>query len=251
MSKIIKLAIIFCWASLFLNCEVWAAQCSQEIGIAKANELVKQCLQASAATHPPCNVQNSCDMMREEIVRGCEDMKASGGAVPKFCITANQSASTTNTSSTTNAPNYVLNNNETVLFHTPSKNIWCVFSSLTKNNGKLSQVDCSIEQFSPSFDVAYASAHAEVENCPECCQPNLLRKYSVNSESIMGANVCPIIDFCQDGEGLGCNLPPLILNYGSKFQKNDLSCMSDQKGLTCTNQAGHGFFLSKGKQSIF
>jgi hypothetical protein len=47
------------------------ATCEQEIGAEAASVLVGQCIQMSPATHPPCNAQNSCDMIRDEIRRGC------------------------------------------------------------------------------------------------------------------------------------------------------------------------------------
>lgn len=56
--------------------------CEQTIGLARAQELVKQCLQVSPATHPPCNVQNSCDLIIDEINRGCGFLTANA---PDFC----------------------------------------------------------------------------------------------------------------------------------------------------------------------
>mgnify|MGYP003672828624 CR=1 FL=1 len=47
------------------------ATCEQEIGPEAASILVGQCIQMSPATHPPCNAENSCDMIRDEIRRGC------------------------------------------------------------------------------------------------------------------------------------------------------------------------------------
>jgi len=45
--------------------------CVQSAGKAKSDEYVSQCVQVSPATHPPCNGQNACAMMIEEIKRGC------------------------------------------------------------------------------------------------------------------------------------------------------------------------------------
>ncbi len=45
--------------------------CSAEIGRAAADRLVERCVAVSPATRPPCNVQNSCAMIRDEIERGC------------------------------------------------------------------------------------------------------------------------------------------------------------------------------------
>ncbi|ESQ84436.1 hypothetical protein AEAC466_08770 [Asticcacaulis sp. AC466] len=45
--------------------------CLAAIGKAAADRLVKRCIQVSPATHPPCNVQNSCEMIQGEIDRSC------------------------------------------------------------------------------------------------------------------------------------------------------------------------------------
>jgi hypothetical protein len=57
--------------------------CVASIGAAQAQKLVDRCLQVSPATHPPCNAQNACALITDEIRRGC-GMLASGGA-PGFC----------------------------------------------------------------------------------------------------------------------------------------------------------------------
>lgn len=57
--------------------------CSASIGAASAQKLVDRCLKVSAATHPPCNVQNSCALMRDEIRRSCNLMGEDDA--PGFC----------------------------------------------------------------------------------------------------------------------------------------------------------------------
>jgi hypothetical protein len=56
--------------------------CASDIGVQAASKLVRQCLQVSPATHPPCNVQNSCVMVRDEIKRGCDFIEE---GKPSFC----------------------------------------------------------------------------------------------------------------------------------------------------------------------
>lgn len=56
--------------------------CSQAVGLQQAKEIADHCLDMSGASHPPCNVENSCSMMIEEIRRGCA---ASGADAPKYC----------------------------------------------------------------------------------------------------------------------------------------------------------------------
>jgi Protein of unknown function (DUF3011) len=56
--------------------------CLKEVGRARADQMVKQCLQVSAATHPPCNSQNSCELIDDEIRRSCGML---GRDAPAFC----------------------------------------------------------------------------------------------------------------------------------------------------------------------
>lgn len=45
--------------------------CAADIGEAAAQDLVDRCIAVSPATNPPCNVQNSCEMIQGEIDRAC------------------------------------------------------------------------------------------------------------------------------------------------------------------------------------
>ncbi|MFT4111820.1 hypothetical protein [Silvibacterium sp.] len=57
--------------------------CAASIGAVAAQKLVDRCLKVSTATHPPCNVQNSCAMMRDEIRRSCNLLGEDDA--PGFC----------------------------------------------------------------------------------------------------------------------------------------------------------------------
>ncbi len=56
--------------------------CLAAVGKARADQMVKQCLQVSPATHPPCNSQNSCALISDEIRRSCGLL---GLDAPSFC----------------------------------------------------------------------------------------------------------------------------------------------------------------------
>jgi hypothetical protein len=56
--------------------------CVRALGHERAQRLVDQCTQVSAATHPPCNSQNSCSLIRDEIRRSCAIL---GRDAPRFC----------------------------------------------------------------------------------------------------------------------------------------------------------------------
>ncbi len=56
--------------------------CRETAGAAKAKTLVKQCLEVSPATHPPCNAANACSLIVDEITRGCAMIEKDA---PAFC----------------------------------------------------------------------------------------------------------------------------------------------------------------------
>ena len=58
------------------------SSCLKNAGKSRAEQLVKECLKVSAATHPPCNVQNSCELIVDEIRRSCVFLAADA---PAFC----------------------------------------------------------------------------------------------------------------------------------------------------------------------
>ncbi|TPI19365.1 lysozyme inhibitor LprI family protein [Mesorhizobium sp. B4-1-1] len=57
--------------------------CVQSAGKAKSDQYVSQCIQVSPATNPPCNGQNACSMMVDEIKRGCTMI--GNDNPPSFC----------------------------------------------------------------------------------------------------------------------------------------------------------------------
>lgn len=60
-----------------------AQSCSGAVGPKDAMRLVERCLEVSPATHPPCNAQNACAMIEDEIRRGCAQL--SGADRPAYC----------------------------------------------------------------------------------------------------------------------------------------------------------------------
>jgi hypothetical protein len=56
--------------------------CLNAVGIERSRQLVNECLQVSSATHPPCNAQNACSLIVDEIKRGCALI---GQGAPGFC----------------------------------------------------------------------------------------------------------------------------------------------------------------------
>ncbi|MCB5191784.1 hypothetical protein LG198_13675 [Methylobacillus arboreus] len=58
--------------------------CSTEVGKRHAEMLVNWCKNVSPATHPPCNAANSCDLVIDEIKRGCAFLKHEKNS-PYYC----------------------------------------------------------------------------------------------------------------------------------------------------------------------
>jgi hypothetical protein len=56
--------------------------CLVSVGTKRSTELVRECVQVSPATHPPCNAQNACSLVVDEIRRGCGLL---GQDAPEFC----------------------------------------------------------------------------------------------------------------------------------------------------------------------
>ncbi|MBI1406084.1 MAG: hypothetical protein GC145_08160 [Caulobacter sp.] len=59
--------------------------CETQLGVGPARTLADQCRNVSPATRPPCNIANSCALIRDEIARGCgllgDDAARAGCAV--------------------------------------------------------------------------------------------------------------------------------------------------------------------------
>ena len=214
--------------------------CADSIGATDAQALADQCVMVSPATHPPCNPLNSCDMIKDEIIRGCNYIKNYDGETPDFCLTAEQFSAADPAPAPTVDP-------ERASFETPSKNIFCEIYTSTDNPGGAS-VSCEINQFTPSFDEAYALS-TDPDNL--ACQPDGLSRYELSFNSEKGQNNCPMFDLYDPING-GTIVEDIIkLDYGTTIEKTGISCTSEKTGLTCKNTAGHGFSLSKAKQKIF
>lgn len=60
--------------------------CRDTVGAKQAAIYVKQCLQVATATHPPCNAENSCELIISHNIDRCGFL-GGGNEVPKFCTT--------------------------------------------------------------------------------------------------------------------------------------------------------------------
>jgi uncharacterized protein len=58
--------------------------CRDTVGAKQAALYVKQCLQVATATHPPCNAENSCELIISHNIDRCGFL-GGDSEVPKFC----------------------------------------------------------------------------------------------------------------------------------------------------------------------
>ena len=58
--------------------------CAIELGKNNSEILVKWCINVSPATRPPCNSANSCELIVDEIRRGCAFLKNDKNS-PYYC----------------------------------------------------------------------------------------------------------------------------------------------------------------------
>lgn len=56
--------------------------CTQTLGAARAQKLVKQCSEVTTASHPPCNALNDCETIADHIAQMCRNLR---GSAPASC----------------------------------------------------------------------------------------------------------------------------------------------------------------------
>ena len=111
-------------------------------------------------------------------------------------------------------------------FHSPSGNIQCGMST-----GEYAQVRCDMAVFTPTYLKA-----------PPDCEFDWGSSFAVDGDG-PGYLAC-VSDAVADPAGLE-------LGYGESISLGPFTCTSEKSGLECTNLSGHGFKLSKAKQSLF
>ena len=118
---------------------------------------------------------------------------------------------------------------EITAFHTPSKNIYCQ----AIKDAKGGFIDCEI--------LAMAKI-APLAPRPADCDLEWGNRFQLGEDGA-GYLACTG-DTVRDDKGL-------TLAYGKSFQVGGITRGSSRQGLQCRNGAGHGFFLSKGRQKLF
>jgi hypothetical protein len=118
-----------------------------------------------------------------------------------------------------------------ITFQTPSGNIHCVIMS-----GMGADQDgarCDIGQFTPSMLMVP----------PPDCQLDWGNTFVIGAADASGTLGCVGDTAVNPGNQ--------VLGYGLAISGGSVTCESEKTGLTCRNAAGHGFMLSKARQSLF
>lgn len=82
LSPLVRNAAVVAVVSLFSTQAFAAQSCNAQVGEDEAQTYVDQCLEVSPATRPPCNGENPCQLIWDEISRGCAML---GNDAPGFC----------------------------------------------------------------------------------------------------------------------------------------------------------------------
>jgi len=110
-----------------------------------------------------------------------------------------------------------------VSFRTPSKNIYCAYSS---GLGSPAYLRCDIR----------SGLHHPTPGAHHCVEG--VYGQSIGMTKTGAAQVLCISDTTYNPQAR-------VLAYGTSWSRDGFRCTSRSSGLTCTNQRGHGFFLSR------
>ncbi len=119
--------------------------------------------------------------------------------------------------------------NETTLFHTPSKNIYCY----GEVSGKGTTIDC---------ELLTQTNKEPLRPQPADCDLDWGSRFALKNDG-KATMVCAG-DTLRNNEAV--NLP-----YGKRLDFYGIVCTVTKQGLECINDDAHGFKISKGKQMMY
>jgi hypothetical protein len=115
-------------------------------------------------------------------------------------------------------------------FRTPTGNIGCAYSAGLVGD-EAPTVRCDIR----------SRLHPEPK-APASCRLDY-------GDSIQVTRTGPAVLVCHGDTAIDPR--SRVIAYGHLFRRGGIGCVSRFTGLTCTNSAGHGFFLSRQRWRIF
>ena len=115
-----------------------------------------------------------------------------------------------------------------VAFKTPSGNIGCAYAKLVGEN----DLRCEIR-----------SGMKPLPAKPKGCGDGDWGQAAIMKAKGKATRIC-ITDTVLDPRNK-------VLGYGKTWKRAGFTCVSKTTGLTCRNQSGHGWFLSRAKSRVF
>lgn len=114
---------------------------------------------------------------------------------------------------------------ESLGFVSPSGNIACVID--------MDYVRCDIATMT----------HQDFTDPPPDCDLDYGASFGIGAGDDKGSALC---------YGDTVFMPDLpVLDYDQAIDQGGIECLSQKTGLVCTNATGHGFEISKGRQTLF
>lgn len=117
---------------------------------------------------------------------------------------------------------------EYITFKSPSSNILCVMTG-----GEDASARCDMMALTPTYTQR-----------PQGCEADWGHAFYVAADDNLGELAC-VGDVVGDGDRA------MVLPYGARLDFGGITCLSESAGMTCSNEAGHGFTLSKARQQIY
>lgn len=117
-------------------------------------------------------------------------------------------------------------------FRSPSDNIHCMFEpAYTGSPPIAASVRCDIRDI------------ADPPPRPRSCEGDWGRSFAVAHADAAGRLICA-------GDALFSDRLP-VLDYGTAWQHEGFTCLSEKDGVSCFNARRHGFKLSRGSRATF
>lgn len=127
-----------------------------------------------------------------------------------------------------------------VVFVTPSKNILCEY--FPKTNRYSAYVMCGFSKID-----YFSLRDLQRESCPADTFGRDVEAYNFALEGNGKGYIA-----CANDVWWNTNLKKNVLSYGKSISLGkDFVCTSRSSGLTCTNNVGNGFFMSRQKQKVW
>jgi hypothetical protein len=113
-----------------------------------------------------------------------------------------------------------------ISFVSPSGNISCALFT-----GDIAGARCDMRELTPSFPTP-----------PDDCELDWGNSFLVNADG-------PAVPICY-GDTVA-SPDAVVLDYGKSISLGGFTCTSAKTGMACVASSGHGFHLSKARQTVF